>query len=479
MADLNKLTLVEASEKLESGEIKSEDLVLDCLAAIEKAKDLNAFITVFKDEAACEARESDKRRAVGKALSKFDGIPIAVKDVMALRDHPTTCGSKILENFIPPYDAFAIKKLKEAGFIILGKTNMDEFAFGSSTETSFIGPTKNPWDKTRVPGGSSGGSAAAVAADLCIAALGSDTGGSVRQPASFCGIVGLKPTYGKVSRNGLFAYGSSLDQIGPLTKTVEDAIELINIIADYDECDSTSVKTKKSHLRNVTGLRVGIPKEFFGKGLDPEVEKVIRGAIDKLKSSGAEIKEVSLPSIKYALSVYYIVALAEASSNLARYDGIKYGHSVHDKVSKLGDVYFGSRTEGFGDEAKRRIMLGSYILSAGYYDAYYLKAQRVRAKIKSELDKVFEKVDVLVGPVAPTPAFKIGEKIDDPLQMYLEDIYTVPVNPAGIPGVSVPAGLAEGLPVGLQILGPQFGEDKIMSVALEVEKLTKFTKLIR
>lgn len=470
MADLNKLTLIEASEKLEAGEITSVDLVSDCLTAIEENKDLNAFISVFDNEARELAKKSDDRRKAGKALSKFDGIPIAVKDVMAVADHPTTCGSKILENFIPSYDAYAVKKLKEAGIIVLGKTNMDEFAFGSSTESSFFGPTKNPWDKTRVPGGSSGGSAAAVAADLSIAALGSDTGGSIRQPASFCGIVGLKPTYGKVSRNGLFAYGSSLDQIGPMTKTVEDGIELINLIAGYDKDDSTSVESKSIKFLNIEGLKVGVPKEFFGKGLDEGVEKVIRERIEKLKSAGGEIIELSLPSIKYALSVYYIVALAEASSNLARYDGIKYGHSVQDKVTNLSEVYFGSRTEGFGAEAKRRIMLGSYILSAGYYDAYYLTAQRVRAKIKKELDEVFEKVDVLLGPVAPTTAFKIGEKIDDPLQMYLEDIYTVPVNPAGIPGVSVAAGLSGSLPVGLQILGPQFGEDKIMSAALAVEK---------
>jgi len=470
--DLNKLTLIEASEKLEAGEITSSELISDCLGAIDRAKDLNAFISVFNDEAKEEAKKSDKRRAASKPLSKFDGIPIAVKDVMAVRDHPTTCGSKILENYIPPYDAFAIKKLKDAGFIIIGKTNMDEFAFGSSTESSHFGPTKNPWDKERVPGGSSGGSAAAVAGDLVIAALGSDTGGSIRQPASLCGIVGLKPTYGAVSRNGLFAFGSSLDQIGPMAKTVSDAVELYNIISGYDEGDSTSISNDKIQMPNKiqsSKLKIGIPKEFFGKGLDPDVENKVRASIKILEKQGAEIKEISLPSLKYALAVYYIIAPAEASSNLSRYDGIKYGYSAHDKVSTLDDVYKVSRTDGFGDEAKRRIMLGTYVLSAGYYDAYYKKAQRVRARIKKEFDDVFKKVDILIGPTSPTVAFKIGEKTDDPLSMYLSDIYTVPVNPAGIPGVSVPCGLANGLPVGLQILGPQFGEDKIMSASLAVE----------
>jgi aspartyl-tRNA(Asn)/glutamyl-tRNA(Gln) amidotransferase subunit A len=500
--NLNKLTLIQASEKLEAKEITSTQLVEDCLGAINANKDLNAFISVFGDEARELAKASDKRRATGdlpagKAgkLSQFDGIPIAIKDNMAMGGKLTTAGSKILSNFKPPYDATVVKKLKDAGFIIIGKTNMDEFAFGSSTESSFFGPTKNPWNKTRVPGGSSGGSAAAVAADLVIAALGSDTGGSIRQPASFCGIVGLKPTYGAVSRYGLFAFGSSLDQIGPLTKTVEDAVELYNVIVGYDKCDSTSIKSQNVNLlsstleasdsqNDISNLKIGVPKEFFGEGLDPEVEKRIREGIKVLKKAGAEIIEVSLPSLKYALSVYYIVALAEASSNLSRYDGIKYGYSVNqrskikDQKLSLLDTYVKSRTEGFGTEAKRRIMLGTYILSAGYYDAYYKTAQRVRAKIKKELDEAFKKVDVLVGPVAPTTAFKIGEKIDDPLTMYLEDIYTVPVNPAGIPGVSVPCGMSDGLPVGLQILGPLFSENKIMSAAKAIEENIKFERQI-
>jgi aspartyl-tRNA(Asn)/glutamyl-tRNA(Gln) amidotransferase subunit A len=481
--NLNNLTLIQASEKLEAKEITSAHLVEDCLGAIEKNKDLNAFITVFADEARESAKASSKRRVANKPLSKFDGIPIAIKDNMAMEGKLTTAGSKILSNFKPPYDATVVKKLKDAGFIIIGKTNMDEFAFGSSTESSFYGPTKNPWDKARVPGGSSGGSAAAVAADLVIAALGSDTGGSIRQPASFCGIVGLKPTYGAVSRYGLFAFGSSLDQIGPLTKTVEDAVELYNVISGYDPLDSTSTKPKKLHFVggtfSVRDMKIGIPKEFFGEGLDLEVEKCVRNGIEVLKKTGAEILEVSLPSLKYALSVYYIVALAEASSNLSRYDGIKYGYSASSEeqgVRSLLETYLKSRTQGFGEEARRRIMLGTYILSAGYYDAYYKTAQRVRAKIKKELDEAFKKVDVLVGPVSPFPAFKIGEKIDDPLTMYLADIYTVPINPAGVPAISVPCGLSKGLPVGMQIIGKQKGENDIMTVAKTIEQNIKFER---
>jgi len=403
------------------------------------------------------------------------GIPMAVKDNMLVEDVRCTAGSKILENYIAPYDATVIKKLKVKGVVILGKTNMDEFAMGSSTENSAFFPTKNPHDLNRVPGGSSGGSAAAVAANLCAFALGSDTGGSIRQPASFCGIVGLKPTYGAVSRYGLIAFASSLDQIGPMTKTVEDCQIVFDIIKGKDELDSTSVESNlKSEILNLKSLKIGIPKEYFVKGIDPGVEKVIKEAIKKYEEIkyeeiGAKIEEISLPHTEYALPCYYIIAPSEASANLARYDGIKYGYSTK-KAKDLMEVYLKSKEEGFGAEVRRRVMLGSYVLSAGYYEAYYLRAQKVRTLIRDDFNKAFQKVDVIFTPVSPTPAFKFGEKIDDPLKMYLSDIFTAPINLAGLPAISIPGGRVGNLPIGFQIIGKPFEEEKIFEVAKIYER---------
>ncbi len=404
------------------------------------------------------------------------GIPIAIKDNMCTRGELTTCCSKILEGFRPPYDATVIARLKAQGATIQGKTNMDEFAFGSSTEASCYGPTRNPWDLERIPGGSSGGSAAAVAADEAIAALGSDTGGSIRQPASLCGVVGLKPTYGRVSRYGLIAFASSLDQIGPICKDVEDAALLMNIICGFDEMDSTSVNLKvpdftKSLIKDVKKLKIGIPKEYFPQGLNEEVKTAVLRSIDILKELGAQTVEVSLPNTEFAVSTYYIIATAEASSNLAKFDGVKYGYRAPS--SALSDMYFKSRTEGFGEEAKRRIILGTYCLSSGYYEAYYLKAQKVRTLIKEDFDKVFKSCDCIITPTSPTPAFKIGEKINNPLEMYLSDIFTIPVNLAGIPAISIPCGLSEqGLPIGLQILSRSFEEELLLRVAYTFEQNT-------
>ncbi len=461
--NLNKLTLKEASEKLKSDEISSAEIVDDCLERIEKHdKDINAYLTVLSDEAKKAAEESDKSH---KWKSEIDGLSIAVKDVICTKGVKTTAASKILEDFVPPYDATVISKLKNAGAIIIGKTNCDEFAMGSSTENSAYKITKNPWDTSRVPGGSSGGSAAAVASDMCIAALGSDTGGSIRQPASLCGVVGLKPTYGTVSRYGLMAMASSLDQIGVFAKTVGDAEILFNIIAGYDPMDSTSIQNAKFSAkgRSALGWKIGVPKEYFGKGLDEGVKKVIEDAIEKLKKEGNEIIEISLSNAEYALEVYYIIMFVEVSSNLARYDGIKYGHSTKEAKDLL-EVYFKSRAEGFGDEAKRRIILGNYASSAGYIDQYYAKAQKARSLVKKDFDEAFKKVDLILGPVSPTTAFKIGEKTNDPLQMYLSDIYTISINLAGLPAMSVPAGLSNGLPVGLQIIGPVLSENNIFSL---------------
>jgi len=404
------------------------------------------------------------------------GIPIAIKDNICIEGDPTTCSSKILEGFKPPYNATVIEKLKNEGTLILGRCNMDEFAFGSSCETSCYGPTRNPWDTTRAPGGSSGGSAAAVASDQTILALGSDTGGSIRQPASFCGVVGLKPTYGRVSRYGLIAFASSLDQIGPLTKDVEDAALLLNVIAGYDPKDSTSVDTPvpdytKSLVKNVKGLKIGVPKEYFVGGIDKEVSKAVWDAIKLLKKLGATYKEISLPHTEYALSVYYIIAPAEASSNLARFDGIQYG--LRSKGISLIDMYKNTRKNGFGEEAKRRIILGTYVLSSGYYDAYYLKAQKVRTKIKEDFDKAFKKFDCIITPTSPTAAFKLGEKLNDPLSMYLSDIFTIPANLSGIPGISIPCGFTKsGLPIGLQILTKPFDEETLFRTAYTFEQNT-------
>ena len=412
---------------------------------------------------------------------KLAGIPIAIKDNICVRDEETTCSSRILKGFRPPYDATVVKKLKSAGAVLLGKSNMDEFAFGSSCETSCYGPTKNPWDLGRIPGGSSGGSAAAVAADETILALGSDTGGSIRQPAALCGVVGLKPTYGRVSRYGLIAFASSLDQIGPITKDVEDSALLLNTIAGYDEMDSTSVDQSapdytKSLVKDVRGLRIGVPKEYFIKGLDKEVEASVKAAIETLKSLGAVVKEISLPHTEYAVATYYIVATAEASSNLARFDGVQYGLRASGARDMI-DMYIKTRSEGFGNEAKRRILLGAYCLSTGYYDAYYLKAQKVRTKIREDFDKAFKECDCIITPTSPTPAFRIGEKMDDPLSMYLSDIYTIPANLAGLPAMSIPCGFSkEGLPIGMQILAKAFDEETIFRAAYTFEQNTEFHK---
>ena len=468
-------TILDTAAALKKREFSAEELTKHYLEAIEGGnKNINAYLEVYED-AIKQARQMDKKISTGSAESPLAGIPIAVKDNILIRERRATAGSKILENYIASYDATVIQKLKESGVIFLGKTNLDEFAMGSSTENSAFGPTKNPHDNSRVPGGSSGGSAAAVSSGLCVAALGSDTGGSIRQPASFCGAVGLKPTYGSVSRFGLIAMASSLDQIGPLTRNVADARIIFEAIRGKDPLDSTTVESKLQtpNSKLQTPIVVGVPKEYFSSGLDPEVEKITRAAIKKCADAGAEIKEIDLPHAEYALAAYYIVMPAEVSANLARFDGIRYGHSAIGAQNLL-EVYEKSRAEGFGPESKRRIMLGTYILSHGYYDAYYLKAQKVRRLIKADFEKVFQEVDFIVGPTAPTPAFKFGEKTDDPLQMYLADIYTVAVNLAGLPAISVPAGQVElegkKLPVGFQIIGKWFDEDALLDFAEKIEE---------
>jgi aspartyl-tRNA(Asn)/glutamyl-tRNA(Gln) amidotransferase subunit A len=475
---LNELTILQAHEGLKKKEFSSLELTQACLDSIKKQeKNLNAFISLTEKVALESAKAIDKNGNFENALA---GIPVAIKDNLNITNIKTTAASKILKNYIAPYDATVIKKLKEQGMILLGKTNMDEFACGSSTETSYFGPTKNPHDLKRVPGGSSGGSAVAVAANECIYALGSDTGGSIRQPASLCGVVGLKPTYGRVSRYGLLAMASSLDQIGPLVKNVEDAAIVLEVIAGRDQNDSTTVKQPvpsyiKEIKKSIKGLKIGVPKEYFVKGIDKDVEGVVRDAIKKLEDLGAKIIDVSLPHAEYGLAVYYIIMPSELSSNLARYDGVKYGFS--DRSGKtLLDNYLDTRGKGLGAEIRRRIMLGTYTLSAGYYDAYYLQAQRVRTLVSQDFKNTFEKVDCLVTPTSPTVAFKIGEKIDDPLSMYLSDIYTVSANIAGVPAISIPCSTTKPkdgqkeLPVGLQIIGPQFDERRILQVAWNLEQ---------
>ena len=475
-APLHYQTIAELSARLQAAEITSVQLVQ---AVIERTRAVESRVHAFnsRDEAdaLAQAAASDARRAAGKALGPLDGIPIGLKDVIAVDGQPLTGGSKILANFISPYDATVTAKLKAAGAVCWGRLNLDEFAMGSSTENSANGPSHNPWDLERVPGGSSGGSAAALAAGEAIATLGSDTGGSIRQPAALCNLVGLKPTYGLISRYGLIAYASSLDQIGPFARTVEDAAIVLQAIAGYDECDSTSFKVEipdyRAELAKRKGpWRIGIAKEYFGEGLDPEVAKAVQAAIDHYRGIGCEIVEVSLPHTKYAIGAYYIIATAECSSNLARFDGIRYGHrsaAAKDAV----DIYSHSRAEGFGDEVKRRIILGTYVLSSGYYDAYYLRAQKVRTLIRGDFLKAYETVDAILTPTSPTPAFKIGEKAADPLSMYLSDIYTIGVNLAGLPGVSIPCGFTQsGLPIGLQIIGKPFDEAGMLAIAQSYEK---------
>jgi aspartyl-tRNA(Asn)/glutamyl-tRNA(Gln) amidotransferase subunit A len=470
--ELTELTITQAHKGLKNKEFSSVDLTKAYLQKIKKQdKDINAFLSVAEESALLQAEEADDKIGAPSGLGDFNkltGIPCAIKDAIMVQGQKCTAASKILENYIAPYDATVINKLKKQGAVILGKTNLDEFAMGGSGENSAFGATKNPHDKMRVAGGSSSGSAAAVAANEACYSLGSDTGGSIRLPAYFCGAVGLKPTYGAVSRYGLIAFGSSLDQIGPIAKSVEDAKIVFDAIKGKDLFDSTSVELEILNSEfQISNLRIGVPKEYFVKGINPTVEKIIRNSIKKAEKLGAKIVEISLPSLEFALACYYIIAPAEASANLARFDGIKYGLSENEK--KLLDVYLKSRGHGFGPEVKRRIMIGTYALSSGYYDAYYKKAQEVRALIKQDFAKAFEKVDLLFCPVSPVPAIKIGEKTNDPLSMYLMDIYTVSVNLAGLPALSMPAGKVGNLPVGLQIIGNHFQENKILSVASQLE----------
>ncbi len=462
------------------GEVTSESLTSACLQAIrERDPKVKAFLHVNEEEALTQARAVDQKRKRGEPLGKLAGLPVAVKDVLCTKGQPTTCASKILQNFVPPYDATVITRLKQADAVLIGKTNLDEFAMGSSTENSGFQISRNPWNPELIPGGSSGGSAVAVAAGEATLAIGTDTGGSVRLPASVCGIVGLKPTYGRVSRFGLVAYGSSLDQIGPFGHEVRDVALLLETIAGHDSLDSTSVNKAvpeytKTVNQPVKPLTIGVPKEYFGEGLDPEVAGAIRHALDAYRKLGATVKEVSLPNSKYAIAVYYLVATAEASSNLARYDGVHFGHRAKNFDSMI-HMYSRTRGEGFGKEVKRRIMLGTYALSSGYYDAYYLKALKVRRLIKEDFDRAFTECDVIAGPTAPTPAFKIGEKVDNPLAMYLSDIYTISCNLAGICGVSIPCGFSKsGLPIGLQIQGPAFEEEKLLRIARMHEQATEW-----
>ncbi|MBU0574334.1 MAG: Asp-tRNA(Asn)/Glu-tRNA(Gln) amidotransferase subunit GatA [Candidatus Margulisbacteria bacterium] len=480
------LTLHEAHALLQNKQASSVELTTAVFEQIEKIEDkVRAYITLTKEEALDQAREADKKIKAGNAGS-LTGVPIAIKDNMCTKGTLTTCASKILYNYIPPYNATVVDKLKAAGAVIIGKTNMDEFAMGSSTENSAMHVTHNPCDLKCVPGGSSGGSAAAVAADECFAALGSDTGGSIRQPASFCGVVGLKPTYGRVSRYGLVAFASSLDQIGPLTKDVTDSAIMLNAISGYDSQDSTSVNIetpdfKKALINDVKGLKIGIIKEVLGKGIDESVKKSIKEAVKIFEKLGAKVFEVSMPTYEYAVATYYIIAPSEASSNLSRYDGVKYGLRTEGGVTSprlhkkdLMSMYFKTRQEGFGPEVKRRIMIGTYTLSAGYYDAFYLKALKARTLMKQDFDKAFSKVDVLISPTAPSVAFKIGEKVSDPLSMYISDIATIPVNLAGLPAISIPCGMDGNLPVGLQIIGKAFDEAAILRAAYSFEQNTEW-----
>ncbi len=482
--EITKLTAHEIHEGYKNEDFTAKEVVEAFYKNIdEKDDEIKAFITLCKEQALEDAQKADEKIAEALSNGTFDelpmlfGIPIAVKDNMNYLGYKTTCASKILQNYVSPYDATVIKKLKESGAIILGKANMDEFAMGSSCENSAFFNTKNPVDLERVPGGSSGGSAAAVAGDMAPIALGSDTGGSIRQPASLCGIVGLKPTYGLVSRYGLVAYASSLDQIGPMTKDVTDNAVLLNAIAGHDNMDSTSANIEKKDytkalVNDVKDLKIGIPKEYFKEGIQPEVKDAIYEAAEVYKKLGAEVSECSLPSTDYALPMYYIIADAEASSNLGRYDGIRYGYRTPNYES-LRDIYKNSRSEGFGKEVKRRIILGTYVLSAGYYDAYYKKAQKVRTLIKNQFAEAFEKYDVLLTPVSPTTAWKIGEKVNDPMAMYLMDLYTVPINVGGVPAISVPCGKdKDGLPIGMQLIAKHFNEETLIRAAYTYEQNT-------
>lgn len=469
-------TIAALSSELAAKKISSVELTQLFLKRIKQFDEkLNSFITVTEEHALKAAQAADAARAQGKA-GVLTGIPIAQKDIFCTDGIKTTCGSRMLDNFIAPYDAAVVRNLKAAGTVMLGKTNMDEFAMGSSNETSYYGPVKNPWNLEYVPGGSSGGSAAAVAAGLAPAATATDTGGSIRQPAALCGLTGLKPTYGRVSRYGMIAFASSLDQGGQLTKSVEDAAILLNTMAGFDERDSTSINQPVPDYTatlndSIKGLRIGLPKEYFSEGLSPEVAKNIEAAIKEYEKLGAVIQEISLPHTELSVPAYYVIAPAECSSNLARYDGVRFGYRCKDPKD-LHDLYTRSRSEGFGSEVKRRIMVGTYVLSAGYYDAYYIKAQRVRRLIRDDFVEAFKKVDVILSPTSPTPAFKLGAKTSDPLSMYLSDIYTIAVNLAGLPGISVPVGFVNQLPVGMQLIGNLFGEAKLLNIAHQYQKVT-------
>ena len=470
------LTIHQLLEQLRAGELSSREATQACLDRVEKVDDrLNAFISVDATDALAQADAADQSRAVGEDLPML-GVPVAVKDVLAVKDQPLNCASKILGEFNSPYDATVIQKLRAAGAVVFGRLNMDEFAMGSSNENSAFGPARNPWNTDCIPGGSSGGSAVAVAADECIASLGSDTGGSIRQPAALCGCVGLKPTYGRVSRYGLVAFASSLDQVGPLTKDVRDAATLLQVIAGADDRDSTNVPEPVPDYSaalsgDVKGLRIGLPREYQVEGLDPEVKAVTDAAVKQLEALGAEVKEISLPHTEYAIGTYYIIATAEASANLARFEGVRYGARLDGADPE--EMNRKTRGAGFGEEVKRRIILGTYVLSSGYYDAYYLRAQKVRTLIRQDFLKAFEEVDLIASPTTPTPAFKIGEKAGDPLQMYLSDIYTISCNLAGMCGISVPCGFSKaGLPIGLQLLGKPFGEPDLLRAAHAYEQAT-------
>ena len=483
--NITDLTVHELQEKLENNELKITDITKAYVDRIaEKEPQVEAFLTTLTDEAIKQSEEIQIKKDAREIKGELAGIPIGIKDNICTKGVKTTCGSKILENFVSPYDATVMEKINAENLIDLGKLNMDEFAMGTSTENSAFKKTKNPWDLSKVPGGSSGGSAAAVAANMVPWALGSDTGGSIRQPASLCGVVGLKPTYGLVSRYGLVAYASSLDQIGTITKDVRDSAMLLNVIAGHDEKDSTSVNVpKKDYVKaltgNIKGLKIGVPKEFYGEGIDEEVKEALYKTIEKYRELGAEIEEFSLDIAKYSLAAYYIIACAEASSNLGRFDGIRYTYRSPN-ASSLEDIFKKSRSEGFGAEVKRRIILGTYVLSSGYYDAYYKKAQKVRTMVMNEFNKGFEKYDVIITPTSPVTAFGIGEKINNPLEMYLADICTVSVNVAGLPGISIPVGLdSKGLPIGMQLIGKKFDEETILNTAFAMEKEIKFREKFR
>ncbi|SNB47664.1 Asp-tRNA(Asn)/Glu-tRNA(Gln) amidotransferase subunit GatA [Geobacter sp. DSM 9736] len=476
---LHELTIHELHDKLLKREVSSVEATTALLERVMSTEPrVNAFITVTPEEAMEAARTADRRIAAGEG-DILTGIPVALKDIFVTGGIRTTCGSRILKDFVPPYDGTAVARLKERGAVLIGKLNQDEFAMGSSSESSAFGPTRNPWNLECTPGGSSGGSAACIAAGQATAALGTDTGGSIRQPASHCSCVGLKPTYGRVSRYGVIAYASSLDQVGPLTRDVTDCAIMLNAVAGHDPLDSTSVDLPVPDYRaaltgEVAGLKLGLPKEYYREGLDPDVKEALERAIEVFRGLGAEFVDVSLPHTDYAVATYYLIATAEASSNLARYDGVRFGHRSPEARNLL-EMFMKSRAEGFGAEVKRRIMLGTYALSSGYYDAYYLKAQKVRTLIMHDFLKAFEKVDVLLTPVAPTPAFRLGEKLNDPLQMYLSDIFTIPVNLAGTCGISVPAGFSkESLPIGLQLIGRPFGEETILRAAHAFEQATEW-----